>query len=64
MHVRFQSLQANRVQYFCVRTFKWVSLKPEFDADFESVEKVAIISYKKVIIYFYYHAQKFSAYNF
>jgi hypothetical protein len=38
--------------------------KAEFDADFESVEKVAIISCKKVIIYFYYHAQKFSAYNF
>jgi len=38
--------------------------KAEFDADFESVEKVAIISYKKVIIYFYYHAQKFSAYSF
>ncbi len=39
--------KAKRAQYFCVRTFNMGVKKAEFDADFESVEKVAIISCKK-----------------
>jgi hypothetical protein len=51
----------------------WVSKNAELDADFESVEKVAKNSCKKVInekvtekssFYFYYCLEKFSAYIF
>jgi hypothetical protein len=46
----------------------WVSKNTEFDANFESFEKVAKNLGEKVtkngVFYFYYSVQKFSAYNF
>ncbi len=58
MRVWFQSLQKVLIEpniFVCEHSN--VYQKAEFDADFKSVEKGAIISCKKVI-------KKFSAYNF